>query len=96
MFMALQASKAALCAIVLLLSVLLALSGVMLGGTLLAGQSPWDSDVQADAKRRQPCAIRGGGPSSTGQASAMPEPERPAPNSSSIQKNHTHQGETPC
>ena len=59
--MALQASKAALCATVLLLAVLLALSGVMLGGTVLAGQSLWDSRAQADVEPCQPCDVRAGG-----------------------------------
>ena len=94
--MALQASKAALCAILLLLAVLLALSGVMLGGTVLAGQSLWGSRAQADVESRQPCSIRGGGPVSLGKPQAKPGLERPAPNSSQIQQDLTHQGETPC
>lgn len=96
MLMALQASKAALCAIVLLLAVLLALSGVMLGGTVLAGQSLWGSRAQADVEPRQPCGVRGGGPSRAGQALAMPELEHPTLNSSHIQQDLTHPGETPC
>jgi hypothetical protein len=67
MFMALQAGKAAFCAILLLLAVLLALSGVMLGGTLLAGQSPGGGCAPADADSRQPCSIRGDGPASLGR-----------------------------
>lgn len=57
--MALQASKAAFCAIVLLLAVLLALSGVMLGGTVLAGQSLWGSRAKVDVEPRQPCGAAG-------------------------------------
>lgn len=94
--MALQASKAALCAIVLLLAVLLALSGVMLGGTVLAGQSLWGSRAKADVEPRPPCGVRGGGPSSAGQARAMAEQERRTLNSSQILQDLTHQGETPC
>ncbi|WP_172148231.1 MULTISPECIES: hypothetical protein [Pseudomonas] len=96
MFMALQASKAAFCAIVLLLVVLLALSGVMLGGTVLAGQSLWGSRAKVDVEPRQPCGARGGGPGSAGQALAMPELERRLLNSSQILRDLTHQGETPC
>ncbi|MDP3977868.1 MAG: hypothetical protein Q8P85_07730 [Pseudomonas sp.] len=96
MLMALQASKAALCAVVLLLAILLALSGVMLGDTLLAGQSLWGSRAQADVESRQPCGVRGGGPGSAGQALAIPELERPTLNSSHIQQDLMHQGETPC
>ncbi|MDX1367563.1 hypothetical protein [Pseudomonas sp.] len=92
MLMAQQASKAALCATVLLLVVLLALSGVMLGDTVLAGQSLWGSRAQAGVEPGQPC----GGPSSAGQVLAIPELERPTLNSSHIQQDLTHQGETPC
>ncbi|MFZ3205424.1 MAG: hypothetical protein WA161_16275 [Pseudomonas sp.] len=91
MFMALQASKTALCAIVLLLAVLLALSGVM-----LAGQSLWGSRAKADVEPRPPCGARGGGPGSAGQARAMAEQERRPLNSSQILQDLTHQGETPC
>jgi hypothetical protein len=96
MFMALQANKAALCAILLLLVVLLALSGVMLGGTLLAGQSPGGGCAQVEVAPHQPCGARGGGSSRAGQALAMPELERLAPNSSHILQDPTHQGETSC
>jgi hypothetical protein len=100
MVRALQASKAALCATVLLLVVLLALSGVMLGGTVLAGQSLWGSRLPTDVEPQRPCSvrggIRGGGPVSLDQTQAIPELERPALNSSHIQQDLTNQGETPC
>jgi len=80
----------------LLQAVLLALSGVMLGGRVLAGQSLWGHRAQADVEPRQPCGIRGGGPVSLGKTQAKPELERPALNSSHIQQDLTNQGASPC
>jgi hypothetical protein len=93
MYMQLQASKAALCAGVLLLAILLALSGVMFGTAVRAGQSLWGSHAQVDAAPRQPCS---GGPIRAGKVLAMPARGSATLNANHILQDLTHQGETPC
>jgi hypothetical protein len=93
MYMQLQASKAALCAGVLLLAILLALSGVMFGAAMLAGQSLWGSHAQVDAASRQPCS---GAPMRAGKVLVMPARGSASLNVNHILQDLTHQGEMPC
>ncbi|WP_372873992.1 hypothetical protein [Pseudomonas sp.] len=93
MYMQLQTSKAALCALVLLLATLLLLSGVMFGGTVLAGQWLWGNHAQDDGIPRQQC---GGGSGRDGKVFAMPARGSATVNSKHILQDLTHQGETPC
>lgn len=93
MYMQLQASKSALYAIVLLLAVLLALSGVMFGGAVLASRA---TTLIVEPESQQPCSLRGVRPVSLGQTQVTPELERSPLNSSHIQQDPTYLGETPC
>jgi hypothetical protein len=88
MSMQLQASKAALCASVLLLAVLLAL----LSGAALA---LWGNRATTTIEpgSHQPCSVRRVWPVNAGQT---PELEHPPLHSSQIQQDLTYLGETPC
>jgi hypothetical protein len=93
MYMQLQASKTALCAVVLLLAILLALSGVMFGGTLLAGQWLWGNHAEVDVMPWQRC---NDGLDRAGKVFAMPARGSTTVNSTHILQDLTHQGATPC
>lgn len=71
-----QERRSALCAIALLLAVLLALSGVMLGGVALAGHSSWLGQRLSDVASGPPCGVRG---ATSMNARPPPAPRPPGP-----------------